>query len=114
LLLGTTVPAGGVCGRKACWSGLGRPRGAKGFRYVDAKGTTRGITGITLAPGITGKSKVTVKGKGVRLGLPPLPAPVPLRVQLHAASGACFSARYPAAGVRKNDSARFHARSATP
>ena len=65
---------------------------------------------ITLTPGITGKAKVTVKGKGAALGLPPLPAPVPLRVQLEAASGACFAARYPATGVRKNDGARFKAK----
>jgi len=110
LMFGATVPAGGVCGRKACWTGVGRPKGAKGFRYTDSRGVTGGITGITLTPGITGKAKVTVKGKGAALGLPPLPAPVPLRVQLEAASGACFAARYPATGVRKNDGARFKAK----
>jgi hypothetical protein len=110
LLFGTRVPAGGVCGRRACWRGVGRPKGAKGFRYSDSKGTAGGITGITLTPGLAGKAKVAVKGKGAALGLPPLPAPVPLRVQLEAADGNCFAARYPAAGVRKNDGARFKAK----
>src|SRR6185503_4906275 len=96
LLLGTTVPPGGTCGRKPCWAGIGRPRGAKGFRYADSKGQVNGITGITLTPGITGKAKITVKGKGGALGLEPLPAPVPLRVQLEATNGVCFSALYPA------------------
>jgi len=114
LLFGATIPPGGTCGRKACWAGLGRPKGARGFRYADSKGTVQGITGITLTPGVAGKAKVAVKGKGIGLGLPTLPAPIPLRVQLEASSGACFDARYPAAGVRKNDSARFSARSATP
>jgi hypothetical protein len=110
LLLGTTIPAGGTCGRKPCWSGLGRPRGAKGFRYANAKGGPGGITALTLVPGIAGKAKVTVRGKGAALDLPPLPAPVPLRVQLEAANGACFDAAYAAAGVRKNDAARFKAK----
>jgi hypothetical protein len=109
LMFGARVPAGGACGRKACWTGVGRPKGTKGFRYTDARGLVGGITGITLTPGITGKAKVTVKGKGAGLGLPPLPAPVPLRVELETTSGACFAARYPAAGVRKNDGARFKA-----
>jgi hypothetical protein len=114
LLLGVKIPAGGICGRKSCWSGIGRPKGSKGFRYADSKGTVNGITAITLAPGITGKAKISVRGKGARLGLPPLPAPIPLRVQLGPASGACFDARYAPGGVRKNDTSRFRGKSVTP
>jgi len=35
-------------------------------------------------------------------------------VQLEAASGACFDARYPLAGVKKNDASRFKARAVPP
>jgi hypothetical protein len=114
LLLGVTIPPGGICGRKACWSGLGRPKGTKGFRYADSKGTVNGITAITLAPGITGKAKIAVRGKGAGLGLPPLPAPIPLRVQLGTAGAGCFDARYAGGGVRKNDTSRLRAKSVTP
>jgi hypothetical protein len=114
LLLGATIPPGGFCGRRACWKGIGRPAGAKGFRYADAKGLVQGITAITLTPGLTGKAKVSIRGKGAALGLMPLPAPVPLRVQLGVAGGACFDARYTVGGVRKNDGARFRAKSVTP
>ena len=38
VLLARAIPPGGTCGKKPCWTGLGRPRGAKGFRYADSKG----------------------------------------------------------------------------
>lgn len=58
-----------------------------------------------------------VKGKGDLLSLPPLPLPVPLRVQLQGENGVCFEAYYDAAGVLANDAAtgKFKARaSAAP
>jgi hypothetical protein len=114
LLLAARIPPGGTCGKRACWVGVGRPRGSKGFRYADTKGTTHGITAVTLTPGITGKAKLSVRGRGAGLELMPLPAPVPLRVQLEASSGACFDARYAPGGVTRNDGGRFHAKSASP
>jgi hypothetical protein len=110
LVLGAEVAASGTCRRKPCWKGVGRPAASKGFRYSDSTGRVGGITVITLTPGIAGKAKIVVRGKGPGLAMPALPAPVPLVVQLGLSGGACFEARYPAPGVKKNDWTRFTAR----
>lgn len=56
------------------------------------------------------RAKIALKGRGALLVLPPLPLPVPLRVQLSAGGGVCFEARYDAGGVVRNDIQRFDAR----
>ncbi len=119
LLFSATIPFGGTCGTQPCWKGLGNPPGANGFKYKDTLGDAGGITGILLKPGIAGKAKVTLKGKGTSLVLPgenahaplPLPTPVAARVQLHAANGECWEASYAAGGVVKNQPDKLNLKS---
>ena len=102
------VPNGGACGPGPgpCW----RPTKA-GFHYRNASGGGHGITGVDLRAGAAGKAKITVAGRGQTLGLPTLPLAAPLRVQLQSEAGACWEARYPSAGIRRNDASAFTARS---
>ena len=118
LITSATIPAGGTCGTTACWKGLGNPAGTSGYKYKDSAGTAGGITGILLKPGVAGKAKAQVKGKGVNLVMPgenahpalPLTAPVEARVQLHG-NGECWEAGYSAAGVAKNSAQQLNLKS---
>ncbi len=119
LLLSAAIPPGGTCGTQPCWKGLGSPAGASGFKYKDNAGTAGGVTGILLKPGIAGKAKVTLKGKGANLVLPgenahaalPLATPVAARVQLRAANGECWEAVYAPGGVVKNQGDKLNLKS---
>jgi len=64
-----------------------------------------------------GHARSLLTGRGAHLsdrsyGLPSLPLPLPLRAQLHGASGLCLETRHEASGIVKNDPAtgRFKAR----
>jgi hypothetical protein len=110
LLLRAAAPAGDTCGSVPCWTGLG----TNGFRYRDRERSPDGIARLVLKAGTPGKARALVKGDGPLLsdrpaGLPTLPLALPLRVQLHAASGACFQTAHSAAGVSQNDASRFRA-----
>jgi hypothetical protein len=63
----TVDRAGDTCGTDPCWKGLGKPAGAKGFKYKDKARTSNGIQLVLLKSGDAGKSKVVVKGKGPNL-----------------------------------------------
>lgn len=65
---------------------------------------------LTLHPGAERGSKLALKARGPQLALPALPLALPLRVQLSAEGGACWEARYEAAGVQHHDGVRFKAR----
>jgi hypothetical protein len=54
-------------------------------------------------------AKVTLKVRGPHLALPPLPLALPFRLQLSAATGACWEARFDAGGVQQHDPTRFKA-----
>ncbi len=108
LLFRATAPAAGICGTTPCWIALG----SGGFRYRDKEGTPDGLTILRLSSGTDGRARVIVKGAGSNLsggpaGLPTLPLPLPLRVQLQAGDGECFEATHSAAGVVRNDGGRF-------
>ncbi len=106
-LVRATVPAGGTCGLKPCWTASGT-----GFKYVDKTGTAAGITRIALKAGAAGKANVSVKGKGANLpvGSLPLALPLPLTVQLQL-NGECWAASYSAAGVKTNAEGQFKGKS---
>jgi cysteine-rich repeat protein len=111
-LFDATVPAGGTCAGKPCW----KANRDKGFVYKNKEGTPDGLTALTLKAGTFGRASITVAGKGPLLssrpgGLPPLPLPLPLLVQLQRVNGSCFEADYGADGVVRNDpaSGRFKA-----
>lgn len=82
---------------------------ASGYRYAQPSGAPDGVQRIVLKASDTpGRAKIVVKGKGARLGLPPLPlAQDPLvTVQLQSSAGPCWEARY-SAPARKNSAGRF-------
>ena len=103
LLLASTVPAGGTCNSRPCWTAVGTGR----FKYRNGKTDPDGITKILLNAGEDGRARIVVKGKGPLLGLPTLPLPLPARVQLQAENGQCWEATYSTAGVKKNDAEQF-------
>lgn len=114
LVFRAVAPAGGTCGGRACWGG---PLTAPSYR--DKEATPDGLTALRLKGGAD-RAKASLKGKGGLLssrplGLPGLPLPLPLLVQLQNVRGACVEARFDAAGVTRNDpmKGRFKA-SATP
>jgi cysteine-rich repeat protein len=119
LLMSATIPSGGICGTNPCWKGLGNPAGTTGFKYKDTAGAAGGITGILLKPGVAGKAKVTMKGKGTSLVLPgenahaalPLATPAAARVQLHSGNGECWEASFAAGGVVKNQADKLNLKS---
>ena len=89
---------GESCARPPCWSALGR----RGFVYEDATASPHGVKRLMLEAG-----RITLKGTGARLALPPLPLALPLRVQLERKGGGCWEATYGAA--IRNDARRFEA-----
>ena len=105
LLLRSDVPAGGVCGTRACWRSLG----PKGFKYKDSERTPDGIDSLRLTPGAAGKAKIKLKGRGSNLTLPALGLTTPARVQLQAGNGQCWEASYSSA--IKNTTSQFKAKS---
>lgn len=108
LLMENRIPAGGICGTKPCWKGLGNPPGTKGYRYKSKDRTPHGILKMIVKPGPDGKSKIVVKGGQDHVftagpGAPPLPLPLPVTVQLQNRSGQCWQATYDAEGVGVNE-----------
>lgn len=110
------IDAGGTCGSKACWKGLGRPAGSSGFRYSDPAASADGISAVLLRPGAAGKGSIVVKGRGEGLRMPGEPGavfgPLPLdpsfdlRVQLET-NGQCWQAMFSQAGVKVNRADQF-------
>lgn len=114
LLFGAAIPAGGQCPATTatpCWKGLGTPAGSRGHRYRNREATPDGVESLRLQPGDDGRAMLALKARGAHLALPSLPLTPPLRVQLWADGGACWEARYDAAGVTRNDAGRFTAKS---
>ncbi|MFN8546119.1 MAG: sialidase family protein [Candidatus Binatia bacterium] len=88
------VPAIGACGAEPCWQDNGTQ-----LKYRDRDRIPSGVERIGIKAG-----KLTLKGSGRALPLPPMPASLPLVVQLQATNGHCLAAAYGTADVRKNDS----------
>jgi len=62
-LLGLSVPAGGVCAGKACWTAK-----TNNFKYKDKAASPDGIEKAQLKEGlVAGKAKIQFKGKGAGL-----------------------------------------------
>ena len=91
LKLSSTVPAGGFCGRNPCWRDKG-----ESFVYGSRDLAADGIAKMTLVA-TPASTKLTVKGKGIRLATPvPSGLVLPLRVQLKNSAGVCWEARFSA------------------
>jgi uncharacterized delta-60 repeat protein len=98
------VEGGGTCGAKPCW----KTSGSSGWQYGNKRGTVWGIEKMKLKAG-AGGTQIQLQGKHANLPSVPLPAALPLRVQMLAPTGSCFEAVYSTA--TKNDTARLTARS---
>jgi cysteine-rich repeat protein len=70
LIADTRAPASAYCDGKPCWKTLHNG----GLKFANSKGTVAGgVSSLALTPGAAGRSKISVKGKGAGLDLPPLP-----------------------------------------
>jgi len=91
-LVGGRVPRGADVSGVASWRPL-----AVGLKYIDTAGASSGITKVKVVPG-TGSGQILVKGKGAGLGMPPLPATLPLTAQLvNLDNGSCWETPFAAA-----------------
>jgi hypothetical protein len=105
LLMSTKAPTTGTCGGAPCWSS----KNGK-FQYKDTKLTRTGTRKAQLKSGDTGKASIKVQGKGLNLGVPPLPvAQLPLTVQLINHEGDCWGAMFSVANT--NDASKLKATS---
>jgi hypothetical protein len=125
LLFRAAAPAGGECPGGPCWRPVHVFQSVAGTRYVDRDRTPDGVKSLLLRTlfqrlpnytrGVLQGSRIVLKAAGPALsnrplGLPGLPLPLPLRVQLQATEGMCWEGRYSAAGVVENTATEFHAR----
>lgn len=83
-----TIPAGGTCGTKPCWSA-----NPKGFKW---KTTAVGnLQQLILKAGPDGFSQIQAKGKGSGVNPPGLPMALPALVQIkHNSSSTCWEASF--------------------
>jgi cysteine-rich repeat protein len=90
---GATIPAGGSCGTRPCWT-----PNTTGFKYKQKAGTPDGIVQVQLKEGTTpGRASVVLKGKGTSLDLPSTATLAsPVTVQLRRPNGPCWEAIYTA------------------
>jgi hypothetical protein len=102
------VPAGGTCGAKPCWRGLG----STGYRYKDRAGSSAGVTDLKLRLSPSGETQVILKAKGIKLPMPGLDLTLPVTVQLVTGDGTaaeCWESTFESAV--KNDATQFRAKS---
>jgi CSLREA domain-containing protein len=100
----------GLCDGRPCW----RTSGVSSFKYKDRTQTPAGLDALLLKAGPDGKAKIGASGGGAHLDLPALPLPLPLRVQLQAANGKCWEARYQELGTSRNDAKLFKSKAFQP
>jgi uncharacterized delta-60 repeat protein len=101
------VEGGGTCDGKPCW----KASGSSGWQYKSSRGTVWGIDKLKLKVGV-GSAQIRLQGKHWNLPRVPLPAMLPVRVQLQAPTGSCFEAVYSTA--TKNDGTRLVVKSDLP
>lgn len=100
-----SAPAGGVCDGRPCWRAKGSKLTYRSRERVPGGGR-RSTLKLTLVAGTDGKAKILAKGRGVALGLDPLPWTQPVRVQLLNGQGQCWEAEY-VAPAQRNGAGRF-------
>ena len=102
-LLSLAVPAGRICGGSPCWESQGQ----RGFRYANSDLTPNGVQAVLLRRELSGRARITVTGKGIKLGVR-LPFSPTVTVQLkNTQTGVCWGASY--AQPKVNDSEQFRA-----
>ena len=104
LKLSAQAPAAGICAGKPCWQGS-----ATTLKYGDKDLTPGGLLRLSAKAGDPGRAKITVKGKGVNLGVPALSLTSPVTVRLKRSGGpACWQAQFPLPS--RNDAAQYKAK----
>lgn len=99
-----TLAGSSTCGSRACWKAS-----SSGFSYRDTQGSAGPLTSASLRSGSDGKARITLKGKGDLLALPPLPLAQQPRVVLQLSNGAmCWESSFSTSV--SSDSTRFRAR----
>jgi hypothetical protein len=103
LVLSPGATPDGTCAGRPCWRSTN-----SGFSYVNRDRTTNGLSKITLRAGSTGKTRISLQGKGSALGLGSLqfvqdPAVI---VQMLDSDGGCWEADF-SAPAHENDAERF-------
>ncbi len=109
-LVSATVPPGGMCGTRACWTSVP----AKGFKYASRNGAPDGIVRLRVKPGVDDAARTSLTAKGTALDVPALPLALPARAQLRATNGLCQQSVYSTGGVRRNDAQQFSGRADGP
>jgi len=89
LLAGVKVPAGGTCGSKPCWT----PK-RSGYSYTDKSGASDGVRSLDLEAGDSKSAALSIFAKGPSVGIAPLPAGLPVVVQLQSSDGNCWQADF--------------------
>jgi hypothetical protein len=108
--------AGDLCAGKPCWKAVGKapndPKGpGKGYKYKDPASASDGVLQLLYQGGDTGKSKVTLTGKGSGLpsGIPAaLQSSSQVTLQLHSSDGMCLSVEL--SDIKKQDASFFKAK----
>lgn len=106
LVFDASVPAGGACNGRPCWTALAN--GA--FRYRGGAALADGLARLVLKPAGGAQARIRVEGSGPSLALPELPlAALPATVQLVRTDdpSACWQASFPAA--KRNTETAFRA-----
>jgi hypothetical protein len=102
LVLGASVPAGGICNARTnrpCWRTVRR-----GFSYRNADRAAGAIQSLDLREGLAeNHARIAVRGRGPLLGMPSLTAlTLPLTVQLQGTNGSCWEAVYSPPATRQS------------
>jgi hypothetical protein len=101
LVMSMDAPAAGNCAGRPCWRSI---HGGTGFRYKDPGLLPDGIKDLKVQSGDLGRSRVSVKGRGLHLPDPPMPfAQDPsITVQVVNGAGTCWGAEYVVAPVENS------------
>jgi hypothetical protein len=104
LVMSEHVGAAASCSSKSCW------KSAKtSFTYTDRKLENGPISSLFLKAGVDGKARITLKGKGTKLGMPTLPLHMQNAVTVQLSNGtACWEGHY--GSSTRNDALEFRAK----
>jgi cysteine-rich repeat protein len=103
VVAGARVPAGGTCGRHACWRGVGDG----GFGYRDTRGRNDGVRSVVIRPTAKGNTRVTLTAQSSGELTRRLPVEGLVTAQLGNDAGGCWSTVY--REVDKSTFRRFRA-----
>jgi len=104
LVMSERVTAGATCASKPCWK-----EASTSFKYTDKKLENGPISSLSLRAGSNGRARITMKGKGTKLGIAALPLHEQNTVTVQLSNGAaCWVAHY--ADSTRNDAFQFKSR----